>query len=167
MPIRRRQFLATAAVGGLASCTRPASRWRFFTDAEGELVDAITAQIIPTDADPGAREAQVVNYIDLQLTRFFRRHQKLYRDGLQAINALAAPKQFVDLAPEEQIALLQKIEKGDGPSRRLFDMLVQHTMQGFYGDPRHGGNRDRVSWKMLGIPYPPLRGRAQYDFTKG
>ena len=22
-------------------------------------------------------------------------------------------------------------------------------MQGFYGDPRHGGNREGVSWKML------------------
>jgi gluconate 2-dehydrogenase gamma chain len=38
-------------------------------------------------------------------------------------------------------------------------------MQGFYGDPRHGGNRDRVSWKMLGVPYPPVRGRLRYDLT--
>jgi gluconate 2-dehydrogenase gamma chain len=34
-------------------------------------------------------------------------------------------------------------------------------MQGFYGDPRHGGNREGVSWKMLGLPYPPIRGRQQ------
>ena len=38
-------------------------------------------------------------------------------------------------------------------------------MQGFYGDPRHGGNRDRVSWKMVGLPYPPLRGRLRNDLT--
>jgi hypothetical protein len=36
-------------------------------------------------------------------------------------------------------------------------------MQGFYGDPRHGGNLNRVSWKMLRLPYPPVRGR--YDFN--
>jgi hypothetical protein len=24
-------------------------------------------------------------------------------------------------------------------------------MQGFYGSPTHGGNRDEASWKMLGI----------------
>ena len=32
-------------------------------------------------------------------------------------------------------------------------------MMGFYGDPRHGGNKDRVSWRMLGVPDPPIRGR--------
>jgi hypothetical protein len=32
-------------------------------------------------------------------------------------------------------------------------------MMSFYGDPRHGGNKDRVSWKMLGVPDPPIRGR--------
>jgi len=30
---------------------------------------------------------------------------------------------------------------------------------GFYGDPRHGGNKDRVSWRMLGVADPPIRGR--------
>jgi gluconate 2-dehydrogenase gamma chain len=33
----------------------------------------------------------------------------------------------------------------------FFEMLIDHTMQGFYGSPAHGGNRDGASWKMLGI----------------
>ena len=37
------------------------------------------------------------------------------------------------------------------PSSRL---LREYTMMGFYGDPRHGGNKDRVSWRMLGVPGP-------------
>ena len=40
---------------------------------------------------------------------------------------------------------------------------AQHTMEGYYGSPRHGGNRDAASWHMLGLAEPPLRGRAQYD----
>ena len=36
----------------------------------------------------------------------------------------------------------------------FFDLLLTHTRQGFYGDPRHGGNRDLVSWKMVGLPFP-------------
>jgi gluconate 2-dehydrogenase gamma chain len=40
-------------------------------------------------------------------------------------------------------------------------------MEGYYGSPRHGGNRDAVSWRMLGLDEPPLRGRAQYDLRKG
>jgi len=37
--------------------------------------------------------------------------------------------------------------------------LVDHTIQGFYGGPRHGGNRDAVSWRMLGLPTAPVRSR--------
>jgi len=44
--------------------------------------------------------------------------------------------------------------------------VVSHTMQGYYGDPRHGGNRDAVSWTMLGVPASPIRGRAKYDLSK-
>jgi gluconate 2-dehydrogenase gamma chain len=38
--------------------------------------------------------------------------------------------------------------------------VVSHTMQGFYGDPRHGGNRNWASWRMLGVPITPVRGRS-------
>ena len=51
-------------------------------------------------------------------------------------------------------------------SEEFFALLVDHTMQSFYGDPRHGGNRDGASWKMLGTPYPPIRGRLHYDVSK-
>jgi gluconate 2-dehydrogenase gamma chain len=41
----------------------------------------------------------------------------------------------------------------------FFSMIVQHTMQGFYGSPRHGGNKDYASYKMLGLEYPRVMGR--------
>jgi len=37
---------------------------RFFTDEEYRLIDAACARLIPTDQDPGATEARVVDYID-------------------------------------------------------------------------------------------------------
>ena len=61
--------------------------------------------------------------------------------------------------PETQLAVLRRMEQNAG-TKPFFDLLVAHTMQGFYGDPRHGGNRERVSWKMLGVASPPVRGRA-------
>jgi hypothetical protein len=45
-------------------------------------------------------------------------------------------------------------------------MVITHTMQGFYGDARHDGNRDAVSWRMLGIPIIPIRGRDHYEFPR-
>ena len=29
--------------------------------------------------------------------------------------------------------------------------VADHTMQGFYGSPAHGGNRDETCWNMPGI----------------
>jgi hypothetical protein len=42
----------------------------FFTDDEYAIVDAACAVLIPTDEDPGAREARVVDYIDGLLGAF-------------------------------------------------------------------------------------------------
>jgi gluconate 2-dehydrogenase gamma chain len=30
---------------------------------------------------------------------------------------------------------------------------------GFYGSPRHGGNKDYISYRMLGLDYPLIIGR--------
>ena len=77
-PIQRRKFLgigltATAA-GMLVSCSRTGGGpyWRFFTAAEAKTVNAICEQIIPADNYPGASQAGVVNFIDLQLTRHYK-----------------------------------------------------------------------------------------------
>ena len=31
-------------------------------------------------------------------------------------------------------------------------LLVEHTREGMFCDPAHGGNRDLVGWKLLGYP---------------
>jgi gluconate 2-dehydrogenase gamma chain len=160
-PLRRRQFLgmgAAATLGGSAvSCSK--GRWRFFTAAEARTVEAICAQIIPSDQDAGAREAGVVNYIDVQLTRHFKEYRDTYRQGVASVDAISQARHgrsFADLAAVEQTEVLREVEKQAKP---FFDLILAHTMQGFYGDPRHGGNRDAVSWKMLALPFPPVRGR--------
>ena len=37
---------------------------------------------------------------------------------------------------------------------RFFDSLRNHTIEGMFSDPAHGGNRDLVGWKLLGYPGP-------------
>jgi gluconate 2-dehydrogenase gamma chain len=166
--LKRRTFLgaglaAAAAGGGLACATRAAGPWRFFTPAEARTVDAVCAQLIPADRDPGAREAGVVNYIDIQLTGPFKKYQRAYRRGLAALDAATRAKfgqPFAELGSAAQIEALNALEENEPD---FFDLILTHARQGFYGDPRHGGNRNRVSWKMLGLPFPPLRGRQHYD----
>jgi hypothetical protein len=49
----------SAAALAAAADTRGNTEWRFFSASESRTVDAIVAQIIPTDETPGAREIGV------------------------------------------------------------------------------------------------------------
>jgi gluconate 2-dehydrogenase gamma chain len=165
----RRAFLGAgiATAGAAVSCTRSrsasGSAWLSFTAEQAKTVDAICAQFIPTDQDPGAKEAGVVYFIDLQLNRRYRKHRPVYQQGLQAVESASRSRfsrSFVELTPGQQVEILTAVEES---SRAFFDLIVNHTRQGFYGDPRHGGNRNRVSWKMVGLAFPPVRGREHYQ----
>ena len=165
--MRRRTFLAAGIAGSTVACGRSKSSWRFFSVQEAGTVQAISAQIIPEDQDAGATAAGVVHFLDKQLSGFYKPLQKTYRAGLAEIDRKSIEltgKKFPDLTDSAQVDLLKHIEK-DPDLKPFFSLLIEHSMQGFYGDPRHGGNRDRVSWKMLGLPYPPVRGRLRYDLT--
>lgn len=179
--LNRRAFLqaaaAAAAAAGVTGCSRNRSPWRFFTIDEARALAAMADQIIPPDQDPGASWAGVVNYIDRQLCGPYKELQSKYRLGLAGIDhsgRAAHGKLFADLESAQQIELLQQLETGKAQgsiwkqisSSEFFSMVVDHTMQGFYGDPRHGGNREGVSWKMLDLPYPPIRGRLRPDEAK-
>jgi gluconate 2-dehydrogenase gamma chain len=158
----RRRFIVAGLTGTAVSCARSKSPWRFFSVEEARTVEAVCAHIIPQDQDPGAVQAGVVVFIDRQLTRFYKPLQKTYRQGIAAIDHESvsfAGRAFADLPATSQLDVLRRIERNPG-TKPFFDLLVAHAMQGFYGDPRHGGNRERASWKMLGVASPPLRGRA-------
>lgn len=103
-------------------------------------IEALTAEIVPTTATPGAREAGVVHFIDRALATFAREHQAAYREGLDAVRAkraamFPAAASVAALSSAERIALLQAVE-----STPFFELLRTHTMMGFLADPRYGGN---------------------------
>ena len=167
----RRQFTFAGALAGAATVigchATKSSTWELLSDAEARTLAALCDQIIPADDFPSASQAGVVTYIDRQLGRHYRRHQAVYRGGLEATEAASHKRfgtAFADAAPEQRLQIAIALEK---ENHAFFDLVRQHTMEGYYGSPRHGGNRDAVSWRMLGLDEPPLRGRAQYDLRKG
>ena len=175
-PMTRRDFLCATSVSVLAA---PLMQWpsswlgsshRFFTDSEAATVDALCERIIPADEDPGAAWSGVVEFIDRKLVGYHRRDQSLYRSGLQGVSESGLTmfgRDFIGLASAQQDELIRKLESNQAPgavwsrvsARDFFNRLVEHTLEGFYGGPRHGGNRDAVSWRMLGLPTPPMRSR--------
>jgi gluconate 2-dehydrogenase gamma chain len=180
----RRRFLGAAGgaatLASLAACTGAGGRRGFFfTEGEWATAEALCECLIPADADPGAREAGAVEFIDRQLVGPYRRHQRTYREGLAAVEGASRTlfnQGFVALDAPRQTRLVGSLERDDVPQgawstrslspQAFFELILEHTLQGFYGDPRHGGNRDAVSWKMVGLPYPPVRGRDQYRFER-
>jgi hypothetical protein len=58
---------------------------------------------------------------------------------------------FAALTAEQQDAVLLELEAESSPALRW---LVVTTMEGFYGDPRHGGNKGGVGWELIGFPGP-------------
>ncbi len=145
--------------------------WQFFTADEARLVEAISEQIIPADQDAGGKQAGVVGYIDCQLAGPYVRHQKAYRDGLRSLQETCRrqfDKPFDALAWDEQTKILVELEAGRAPKElwksptcsEFFNLVLEHSMQGFYGSPEHGGNHDYASFKMLKLAELPQAGQG-------
>jgi gluconate 2-dehydrogenase gamma chain len=87
--------------------------------------------------------------------------QEIYRRGLEYVDAYAQSQfeqNFVDLSPEQQDQILTDMDEDtatgfEGPSgKAFFTQLRNDTIEGMFGDPMYGGNRDLVGWKLIGYP---------------
>ena len=174
----RRRFILLAAAGTGSICLLPRcsgkdSAWRFFTDAEASLIDAIADQIIPGDEWPGGKDSGVTNFIDKQLIGPYKRFQSVYRKGIAAIQESCQTLHninFEELTWDEQTAFLENMEAGKmkepvwsgGFDREFFGLIRDHSMQAYYGSPIHGGNRHKISYKMMRLDYPVIIGQNRY-----
>jgi len=86
---------------------------------------------------------------------------EFYRVGLADLNAWCVKarggKTFEQLSLADRIVALKAIEAGQAefaqlPARTFFNLLLQNTMEGYFADPIHGGNRNSAVWKMIGFP---------------
>jgi gluconate 2-dehydrogenase gamma chain len=179
--MQRRQFLviSAAVVGGVLLCGLDGNTHRvppqdrlihiplhFFDAAEAAIVMAAASRIFPADeSGPGAKEAGVVVYIDRHLAGPYGSDShrytqppfdsgvpelgyqgkatpaEIYREGLKGLAG------FHLLPAAEQDKALAQIE-----STLFFSLLRQHTIEGMFCDPVHGGNVDMLGWQLLGFP---------------
>ncbi|HJZ49742.1 MAG TPA: gluconate 2-dehydrogenase subunit 3 family protein [Roseiflexaceae bacterium] len=131
-----------------------------FTERQLATLRALIDRIIPPDDFPSGWEAGVGDYLEGQFERDLRPQLDRYRAGLDALDAearAAAGAGFAELGAAEQDALLSQVEAGQVTVRwpidpaAFFSAAVEHAMEGFYSDPGNGGNRDGVSWRMIGF----------------
>ena len=142
--IAAEEFVLEAAEAGAPTA------YAFLTPEQAVELEAMTAQVIPTDDTPGAREARVVNFIDRALVTFERDRQSDYTEGLSELEAKATSMfpsvdRFSELIFDQQLQVLTAIE--DTP---FFNLVRTHTITGFFASPLHGGNHNKVGWKLVG-----------------
>src|SRR6185295_4336259 len=134
----------------------------FFNDQEAATVAALAERIMPgAPGKPGARDAGVLNYIDLALAGAYTDQQEFYRHGLAALEAHSRKtysQSFVQLTAARQDEVITALEEAKAPSftwpsaRNFFETLRTHTMEGMFADPIYGGNKDFAGWTLVGFP---------------
>jgi gluconate 2-dehydrogenase gamma chain len=84
---------------------------------------------------------------------------ELFHAALAAINSqlTTSGTPFAKMSPDQQDDYLKKLEAGGQnlggvPSDQFFAQLWDLTLEGYFSDPVYGGNRDMVSWRMIGFP---------------
>jgi gluconate 2-dehydrogenase gamma chain len=134
----------------------------FLNDENAATVAAFAERLMPgAPGKPGARDAGVLNYIDLALAGAYADQQDFYRRGLAALDAYCRKtfsKPFVELSPSQQDEVITALEQGKASdftyptAQAFFNAIRTHTMEGMFADPIYGGNKDFAGWKLVGFP---------------
>jgi gluconate 2-dehydrogenase gamma chain len=101
--------------------------------------------------------------------------REFFASGIKAANAWSHAtygKDFDRLAPAERDAALKAMESGkaelpDFGAKLFFELLYQSAMEGFFADPIYGGNRNKVSWRMVGYPGLPASYGTKAEAWRG
>lgn len=143
--------MAAACWAEVLRAQKPSRRFEYFDPGTAAEVEAIAESIIPGDSMPGAREAGVIWFIDRALAGYDEDKRAIYRSGLASLQVKRAEvvpgsTTIVGLSPEHRTAVLKTVEDTE-----FFRLVRLHTILGFFGHPKHGGNRDAGALKLLGM----------------
>jgi gluconate 2-dehydrogenase gamma chain len=125
--------------------------FKFLTPVEATQVEAVAAQIIPSGATAGAREARVVHFIDYALTAVFGGMAPGFREQLTQFQSAFEAQHpgaggFATASPAQQLAYTKSIELTP-----FFAQMRFLTVLGFLTSPKYGGNADGLGWKAIGF----------------
>jgi len=161
--ISRRTIIVGAAILPVAALTG-AAETSALSDAQLRLLAAIVDRIIPKDElSPSASESGVTVYINRSLGDYLAAEKPAFIEGLAMTDAFARrtqDKAFADLSAEKQDAVLTAMDNstaGGFPSAKaFFDRVHRLTLEGMFGDPYYGGNKNFAGWDLIQYPGPRL-----------
>ena len=84
---------------------------------------------------------------------------QIYREGIAAVDMMCARafgEPFARLDAPRQDAVLASLGSGKPglrpELRDFFSLLWRNVREGYFSDPRHGGNRGMMAWRHIGFP---------------
>ena len=112
-------------------------------------IEAMTGRIIPTDHQPGALEANCVNFIDKALAYEEKGSRKLVKSGAGGLDKYCRREfdlRFSELSAGQQDSVLVMLEDGaveDWSAKHakpgeFFELVRVLTILGFLADPKYG-----------------------------
>jgi len=156
------QHTTASAPAAAPAHVHAAGHGAFFNDEDAVTIAAVAERLMPGAAGkPGARDADVLNYIDLALAGAYADQQDFYRRGLAQLDGYCsathgAPFAKLDAARQDEVIAALESGKATGfawPSAQAFFNTVRtHTMEGMFADPIYGGNKDFAGWRLVGFP---------------
>lgn len=141
-------------------------KFEFFTPYQATVIDEALSLIIPTDEDPGAKEAGVVFKLD-GIVASSDKLKELYTKGIEWLDYMAERvferESFLDLNHNEKVKILKIADssglsyiykvflflryRGTRTARGFFKTLKQQTIEVFY--------TSEMGWKVVGYDGPP------------
>jgi choline dehydrogenase-like flavoprotein len=127
---------------------------------------ALVERIVPADDYPSGWQAGVGDFLQRIVERDLADRAELMTAGLALLDAEAQARHggtpFAELAEAAQDAVITDLLAGHSsqhwdrmPADEFLRMMIGLTVHGYYGDPDNGGNRDAVSWDMVGYRVLP------------
>jgi gluconate 2-dehydrogenase gamma chain len=158
--LSRRALLQSAAFVPVAALMAPAQQTRqsVLSPAQMKTLVAFIDRLIPTDElGPGAVESGAQIYIDRALAGPNAAEKDSFVRGLEAVDAYArrvhgAP--VAELSAEKRDQFLAELAAGNLPESPFFNRARRLTLEGMFGDPYYGGNRNFAGWDLIRYPGP-------------
>ncbi|MCG2589885.1 gluconate 2-dehydrogenase subunit 3 family protein [Rhodohalobacter sulfatireducens] len=169
--VSRRTFLKISAIwtGGAWIVGIPglsSQSYDVLTREEADIMDLLADCMVPPDDFAGGKEAGVTNFIDQQISRngYLTEDRDLYKTCLPALNRTPLKeykKHFLTLDRDARIEYLKKLERGfydHSTAEEIWEPFIpshffakmrDQCLMGFYGSPKHGGNNNYVSYRMI------------------
>jgi gluconate 2-dehydrogenase gamma chain len=165
--ISRRAVIVSAAlvpVAALAQQPAPTPAPPALSDAQLRLLAAFVDRIIPKDdLGPSASASGVPEYINRALGDYLAGEKPAFIEGLESTDAFARRSQsrsFIDLTVEKQDLVLTAMDNGTAEgfpnARAFFNRARRLAMEGMFGDPFYGGNKNFAGWDLIKYPGPRL-----------